>query len=113
VKILFDQNISFRLLKRIANNYPEAKQIRKLGLENSTDLQIWKYAKKNGYSIVSFDGDFFDLVNVNGHPPKVIWLRMGNTSIESIAKLFNNKVELIRDFLEDPKYDDIAFLEIE
>ncbi len=40
MKLLFDQNISFRLIKKISKLYPEAKQVRELGLENSTDLEM-------------------------------------------------------------------------
>lgn len=47
MKLLFDQNISFRILRIISPLFPEAKQIRELGLEGYTDRQIWDYAKKN------------------------------------------------------------------
>ena len=79
MKLLFDQNISFRVIKKISQFYPEAQQIRALGLENSTDIQIWEYAKRNGYSIVSYDADYFDIASLKGHPPKIVWLRIGNT----------------------------------
>lgn len=45
MKILFDQNISFRILKNIKEVWPEAKQVRELGLENKTDREIWNSAK--------------------------------------------------------------------
>ena len=61
MKLLFDQNISFRLIERISNLYPDAKQVRELGLENVTDNEIFEFAKKNDYSIVTFDSDFCDL----------------------------------------------------
>lgn len=34
MKLLFDQNISHRLLNRIQDFLPESKQVRELGLEN-------------------------------------------------------------------------------
>lgn len=46
MKLLFDQNISYRIIKKICNYYPESKQIRELKLENSSDIQIWMYSKK-------------------------------------------------------------------
>ena len=45
MKLLFDQNISHRLLNNIQDILPEAKQVRNLGLENNSDKQIWEYAK--------------------------------------------------------------------
>lgn len=60
MKLLFDQNIPFRLLRKIEIQYPEAKQVKELGLENTTDLQIWEYARLNYFTIVTFDADFFE-----------------------------------------------------
>ena len=57
MKLLFDQNISHRLISHIKDIYPEARQVREIGLENSSDKQIWEYAKENDFSIVTFDGN--------------------------------------------------------
>jgi predicted nuclease of predicted toxin-antitoxin system len=46
---------------------------KEVGLENSKDSRLWSYAKENGYCIVTFDADFYDLGLVKGSPPKVIW----------------------------------------
>ena len=45
MKLLFDQNISFRLIRKIAHQFPDAKQVRHLQLEDFTDFQIWEYAR--------------------------------------------------------------------
>lgn len=112
MKILFDQNISYRVIDKISKNFPEAKQVRELNLENDSDLEIWQFAQSNNYTIVTFDADFYDLANLKGHPPKIIWLRVGNTKTENVAKLFNLKYKLIKDFINNPDYKDIACLEI-
>ncbi len=101
MKLLFDQNISFRLIKRIIDVYPESRQVRELGLENATDFEIFEYAKKNDYAIVTFDSDFCDLNIIKGFPPKIIWLRTGNTTTKNIGKLLRNKQELIKIFLSE------------
>jgi predicted nuclease of predicted toxin-antitoxin system len=88
MKLLFDQNISFRAVKGIQDLFPLAKQVCELGLENSSDRSIWNFAKKENYSIVTFDSDFYDLNLVLGTPPKIIWLRTGNATTEDIIKLF-------------------------
>ncbi|TDE07560.1 DUF5615 family PIN-like protein [Flavobacterium sandaracinum] len=72
MKLLFDQNISFRIISKIEANFPEVKQVKQLGIENYSDVKIWKFAKENEFSIVTFDADFFDLSNLKGHPPKII-----------------------------------------
>ena len=61
MKLLLDQNISFRITNKIQDLFPGSKQVRDLDLENSKDSSIWTYAKENDYCIVTFDGDFYDL----------------------------------------------------
>ncbi|UBM61603.1 DUF5615 family PIN-like protein [Candidatus Sulfidibacterium hydrothermale] len=101
MKLLFDQNISFRLVKRITDLFPGSKQVRELGLENATDLEIFNYAKKKDYAIVTFDSDFCDLNIVKGFPPKIIWLKTGNRTTNELERLFRNKQDLIRIFLSE------------
>jgi predicted nuclease of predicted toxin-antitoxin system len=113
VKLLFDQNISYRVVKKIEGGYPGSDQVKKMGLENSTDLQIWEFARKNGYAIVPFDSNFMDIANLKGHPPKIIWLRTGNTKTDSIANLLLGKGDQVTDFLNNPGNRDWACLEIE
>ncbi len=112
MKLLFDQNISFRVIKKISSYFPLAKQVRELKLENLSDLEIWEYAKNNEYTIVTFDVDFIDLSNLKVNPPKIILLRSGNTSTEKIAKIIISKQELIKDFIINQDNEDIACLEI-
>ena len=113
MKLLFDQNISYRIVKKIEKEYPDSAQVKKLGLQDSTDLQIWDYARKNGYTIVTFDSDFMDMANLKGHPPKIIWLRAGNTKTDSIANLLLSKVDQVTEFLNNQDNRDWACLEME
>jgi predicted nuclease of predicted toxin-antitoxin system len=75
MKLLFDQNISHRLINRIQDILSHSHQVRELNLENATDKEIWEYAKENGFTIVTFDANFYDFSIVWGHPPKIIWIR--------------------------------------
>ncbi len=77
-KLLLDQNLSYHLVRQIADVFPNAQQVGNLGLYNSNDKNIWQYAKDNDFAIVTFDADFIDFANLYGHPPKIIWLRTGN-----------------------------------
>lgn len=113
MKLLFDQNISFRAIKHLKTLFPEGLQVRELGLENATDIQIWNYAKTEHYAIVTFDGDFYDLVTLYGHPPKLIWLRIGNTSTQDLVRNINTHFDLIKAFLTDSAYKEVACLEID
>jgi predicted nuclease of predicted toxin-antitoxin system len=101
MKLLFDQNISFRIINRISDIFPDSKQVRELGLENSKDVQIFEFAKKNNYTIVTFDSDFCDLVTIRGFPPKIIWLRTGNSTTNKLESLIRKNKELIQIFLSE------------
>lgn len=68
MKLLFDQNISYRVIKKIADLFPNAKHVRILGLLNAIDSEIWQYAKDYNYAIVTFDADFYDLATLKEHP---------------------------------------------
>lgn len=109
MKLLFDQNISFRIVKLIQDKFPNAGQVRELKLEGKSDFEIWNYAKVNHFTIITFDADFYNFSNLYGHPPKIIWLRTGNTKTINIANLLNTKAEIINIFFEDKE---ISCLEI-
>jgi len=98
MKLLFDQNISYRISRIVRNAFPDCGHVKEVGLENKTDVEIWEFAKENDFTVVTFDADFYDLSLVRGIPPKIIWLRSGNTSTLNISHLLNEKKELIEGF---------------
>jgi predicted nuclease of predicted toxin-antitoxin system len=109
VKLLLDQNISYRVIKKIEHLFPDTEQVRRLGLDNSHDKTIWEYAKKNEYIIVTFDSDFYDLSLLHGHPPKLIWIKSGNTTTENLANILTGSIMAIRSFISD---NELSCLEI-
>ena len=86
--------------------------MRNLGLENARDEDIWRFARDRGYTIVTFDADFFDLVTLKGHPPKVIWLRTGNISTGALTELLKKHTALITRFHQAPEHSHLGCLEI-
>jgi len=101
MKLLFDQNISFRLVKKIIAIFPYSKQAKELELENATDFEIFNYAKENNFTIATFDADFCEISVLKGFPPKIIWIRTGNISTNNIALLLKNNSELILEFSKE------------
>jgi len=101
MNLLFDQNISYRIIKRIEDIFPGSISVQALGYNNPHDIQIWEYAKSNNFSIVTFDADFIDLSNLKGFPPKIIWLRIGNTSTKNIAARIRAEQRSIVEFLSN------------
>ncbi len=112
MKLLFDQNISFRVVNKLKATFPGCRQVRELNLEAKSDREIWNFANNEKYTIVTFDADFYDLVTLYGHPPKVVWLRTGNTSTDNLIKTLIFHSEIIKTFVGDKNYDDIGCLEI-
>lgn len=98
MKLLFDQNISYRIIKHLGKYFPESKHVSQLNLLNSSDMEIWDFARKNEYVIVTFDADFYDLSVLAGTPPKIIWLRIGNTSTLNISNVMIKNMEMILEF---------------
>ncbi len=96
MKLLFDENISYRILKKLDSGYNGSESIR--GID---DLRIWEFAKTNEFTIVTFDEDFYDIQLLRKFPPKVIWLRCGNTSTNHIAFILNDKKEELKKFMQD------------
>jgi predicted nuclease of predicted toxin-antitoxin system len=87
MKLLFDQNLSFRLVQQLSAQFPDSAHVRDLGLAKAPDPQVWIHAKTHGFMIVSKDTDFQQRAMLYGHPPKVIWVRLGNCSTSSVAAL--------------------------
>ena len=112
MKLLFDQNISFRITKLLADIFPACKHVSECGLMNCGDTDIWEYARKNNYSIVTFDADFYDISLIYGHPPKIIWMRTGNLTTREIAGLIRQNIDFIKVFLGESEYEDISCIEI-
>ena len=69
MKLLLDENLSDRIIHRIIDLYPNSEHLKTLGLINTDDGLIWKYAKAHGFVIVSKDSDFHQRSLVYGHPP--------------------------------------------
>jgi len=50
---------------------------------------------------------------IKGTPPKIIWLRIGNTSTTSLIDCLKLNFELILEFIQNNDYKDLACLEID
>jgi hypothetical protein len=48
MKLLFDQNLSFKLCTLLSDLFPDAKPVRELGLDQSDDRIVWQHTKDNG-----------------------------------------------------------------
>ncbi|MCI0492681.1 MAG: DUF5615 family PIN-like protein [Planctomycetes bacterium] len=107
MKLLFDQNLSHKLIVRLADLYPEAEHVRNVGLRDADDNAIWAYTKQNQFAFVTKDEDFHVRSILHGHPPKVLWVRSGNCSTDLVEALLRKCAGDIQEFKSDP---DAGFL---
>jgi predicted nuclease of predicted toxin-antitoxin system len=101
MKLLLDENISFKLCKRLDDIYPGSTHVVLSNLDSKSDTEIWVYAKHEDYVIVTQDSDFNDLSTMNGFPPYVIWLKTGNSRVSDIEHCLREHSIRIRDFFSN------------
>ena len=101
MKLLLDQNLSFRLLDKLEPAYPGSTQVKFVGLDQADDLAVWQFAKDSGFTIVTKDSDFHEFSLIYGSPPKVIWMKCGNEPRRYVLNLLLNNQEKIIDFFDD------------
>lgn len=98
MKLLFDENLSFRLPDAVADLFPGSAHVRSLGLKGRADDTIWEVAARQGFVIVSKDRDFFDKAVVAGGTPKFVWIRLGNVStkaVEDVIRSNSGRIEAL------------------
>jgi predicted nuclease of predicted toxin-antitoxin system len=102
VKLLFDQNISDRLVDRLNDIYPSSQHVRQIGLATADDADVWACAARDGRVIVSKDSDFRQRSFLLGQPPKVVWIALGNCSTQQIEALPRDRRSQLEQFAGDP-----------
>ncbi len=103
MKLLFDENISPRLVILLADIFPHSIHVRDVGLKAADDGLVWEHARENELIIVSKDSDLHQRSFVFGYPPKVVWIRLGNCSTRDIEKLLRSNYAEVKAFYEDAR----------
>jgi predicted nuclease of predicted toxin-antitoxin system len=92
LKLLFDQNLSRKLVTRLTDIFLHSSHVQFHALTESEDSEIWEFAKAQDFCIVTQDADFAERSRLYSSPPKVIWLRCGNAPTSSIEAIFRSSV---------------------
>lgn len=103
MKFLFDQNISYRVVNLLKTEFDVCLSVKDVGLFESNDMEIWKYCRDNGLTVVTQDDDFEKLYLLMGFPPKIIWVRTGNLPNAELAGILSTKKDIILEFIENPE----------
>jgi predicted nuclease of predicted toxin-antitoxin system len=107
VRLLFDLNLSHRLCSLLGKESSSCAHVRDFVMERADDETIWSFARRENYVIVSKDEDFHQRSFLHGHPPKVVWLRVGNCSTDEVAEVLRRHAAALQAFDADP---DASFL---
>jgi len=103
IKLLFDQNISYRLVSRLKEVYPNSQHVAAIGLDMASDIDVWTYAKDNQYVLVSKDSDFNDICTLYDFPPHIIWLRLGNSRVTTVYEALVKHKDKVNIIVEENK----------
>jgi predicted nuclease of predicted toxin-antitoxin system len=101
VKLLFDENLSPVLPQILSDCYGNSQHVRDVGLAAARDTDVWEYAVQSQFAIVTKDSDFRHRSSLRGHPPKVIWIGLGNCSTRMIEDLLRQRKAEVTEFLTD------------
>jgi predicted nuclease of predicted toxin-antitoxin system len=98
MKLLFDENLSPKLVLLLADLFPNSVHVRDVELKAADDLTVWHYAKTNNLVIVSKDSDMHQRSFVFGAPPKIVWVRLGNCSTSDVVRLLRRHIRALEAF---------------
>ena len=101
MKLLFDQNLSHKLARRLTDIFPDSTHVREVDLKEANDPVVWDYAKQESFIIVSKDSDFHQRSFVFGFPPKVVWVQLGNCTTAEVEQAIRKNFTAIKNFYED------------
>ncbi len=101
MKLLFDENLPPSLVRRLNDLFPGSAHVHELGLGRTEDKKVWDHAGGHGFAVVSKDRDHYDISLLHGHPPKVIWIRIGNCTVADLESVLRRAEPSLRQFFAD------------
>jgi len=101
MKLLLDANISWKLVNPLKEFFEDCSHVDFIGLDvPADDNEIWDYALRNDFIIITKDNDFLNILEMNGHPPKIVLLKTGNNSSRALLELIKKIKPLIDELLK-------------
>lgn len=80
MKLLLDENISYRLVDVLKDEFPGSKHVINVGLHGESDQTIYAYAVKENFVLVTKDDDFVALAATYAFSAPLVLVRLGNVS---------------------------------
>jgi predicted nuclease of predicted toxin-antitoxin system len=108
MKLLFDQNVSPKLVGLLTDLYPGSSHVQTERLHSAGDDDVWDFARDPDFMIVTKDADYNNMSIQHGWPPKVLWLLTGNCTTKELETLFRSRYVVIAAFENDPTVGTLA-----
>ena len=102
MKLLLDENLSYRVVGDLGEHFPDSTHVDLIGLRGQDDLTVWRHAAEHGFVLVSKDDDFRQLSLLHGAPPKVVLCAIGNAGNAEVVALLVEHRATILSFISDP-----------
>lgn len=112
MKLLLDQNLSYKLVADLETAFPGTSHVLRLGLDQTPDTELREYAAQEGFTLITKNTDLVDLCVFRGAPPKVIWLRVGNCDTSVIRDVLRSNMARIAAFGEDSSQVVLSFFRL-
>jgi predicted nuclease of predicted toxin-antitoxin system len=105
IRLLLDANLSWRSAGGLKEHFEDCLHADSIGIAvPAKDSEIWNYAKRNNLLIVTNDEDFAAIQLLQGFPPKLIWLKIGNQPRKYIENLLIKMKDEIAMFYQSAEY---------
>jgi predicted nuclease of predicted toxin-antitoxin system len=99
VKLLFDENLSRKLVGRLSELYPGSAHVAEFDLVERPDREIWDFARNGGFN---HRRRFLRARCRVGSAPKVVWLRRWTHPTRDAEFVLRRDAIRITEFAADP-----------
>ena len=97
MRFLVDAQLPIGLARMLEQKGHTSIHVDDLKMMQTTDRDIYSWAKQNQYIIVSKDEDFVFLHNLDNNPCALCWVRVGNTRRKDLLSWFDRLLPLIEE----------------
>lgn len=99
MRFLVDAQLPISLARFLQQHGHESKHVADLKMMQTSDKDIWIWAKQSESIIISKDEDFVILHSAEENPVPLIWVRVGNTRRKELLEWFERLLPIIEEKL--------------
>ena len=101
MNFLVDNQLPDALCRFLTTRGHRSEHVIGLGLDEAPDIEIWNYASRGDWIVVSKDDDFLHLANQQGDTGRLLWVRIGNCRKQTLLQAFDRELPRIVEAFHD------------